>query len=49
MGVVKLDIISNYFFTDTNFNLIDNTIYYGKGISRNTLISNTKIISYYLT
>ena len=28
MGVVKLDIISNYFFTDTNFNLIDNTINY---------------------
>ena len=28
MGVVKLDIISNYFFTDTNFNSIDNTIYF---------------------
>ena len=28
MGVVKLDFISNYIFTDTNFNAIENYIYF---------------------
>ena len=46
MGVVKLDFISNYIFTDTNFNAAENYIYF-----RTTVLSNhvyTEILSDYL-